>query len=445
MKNKIIIILIFLIGITLIIIPALKQPLWLDEVYSLYFANSFSPNNILFNLPETHPGGYYLLIKFLLNFTTSTFILRLISSVIPQLIGCYLIYKHTHNRFLTALLLLNPFFIHYGWQMRMYGITFLLSAILYIIYSKKHNHEFFIFSLFTIISTLFSFSLIIPISILCLYQIIYKHQKKYFIPLIIIPLEFFALKGITTYKNYAELASWISPPTFSNIPNLLYTLLGFNLDINNLQKFSIIDSVLFYTISIPVIYIFTKNILKLKLFFTIPLIITIIVSIIFPIISQRFFFYHFIPKLSLFVPRFLIPISLFFFISIYTKLSKRHSKILLFLLIILWINPYIKLNYNYNHIYSSVKPISQVDNSIFLPPWENLRLTDKYSLIDIKNISQAHDSALVLEKNLFQSDPNCDLYHHFYQVKYIEQSIPSLSNYQNIIKQNLNYCSTISL
>lgn len=438
MKNKILITIIFLIGILLIVYPALKQPLWLDEAYSLYFAHNFSVSKLLFGLPETHPGAYYLVIKLLLNFTTNTFLLRLISSVIPELLGCYLIFRHTKNPYITALLLINPFFIHQGWALRMYGITFLLSTILYIIYSQKHHHQLFIFSIFVIISTLFSFSLIIPISILCLYQIIYKGQKKYLIPLIIIPLEFLALKGVTTYKNYAELASWISSPTFLNIPNNLTTLLGLNTDIDNLQKFSFINSCLFYLISVPFIVIFSKKYSQFKIFFTIPVLITIIISIAFPLISQRLFFYHFIPKLSLFIPRFMLPLSIYFFIFLLTNLSLFKSKLLLFIFVLLWINPYIKLNINPS--YSPIKPLSKADNTILLPPWENLSLPDNYSQSDIENISKIFNSALLLEKNLYQNIPDCTLFNHYSEVKYIEQLTPSLDNYQIKIKQAIQSC-----
>lgn len=439
MKNKILITIIFLIGILLICYPALKQPLWLDEIYSLYFAHSFSVKDLLFGLPETHPGGYYLLIKFILNFTTNTFLLRLISSVIPQLIGCFLIYKSTKNLYLTTLLLFNPFFIHQNWALRMYGITFLLSTILYIIYSKKHRHQFIVFSFFTIISTLFSFPLIIPISIFCLYQIIYKRQIKYLIPLIIIPLEFLALKGITTYKNYAELASWIYSPSFFNIPSNLTTLLGFNTDIDNLHKFSLVNSCIFYLISIPFVTKFSKKFSGFKLFFTIPIFITILVSIVFPIISQRFFFYQFIPKLSLFIPRFMLPLSVYFFIFLFKNISPLKSKLLLLIFLLLWINPYIKLNINSS--YTSTKLLNQANDYLLLPPWENLRLPKNFQKNDLQKISQDYDLTQTIEKQLLQSPPDCTLYRQYPKIIYLKQSVKTLDNYQKQLEQSLINCS----
>jgi hypothetical protein len=157
-KNKLIILGLFLIGLALRLYSAIVQPLWLDEIYSLYFANSYQPLNLIFHLPDTHPGFYYLLIKIILPLSTNTLLLRTITSIIPSLIGIYLLYRRLPSLSLLFFVLLNPFLIHQSWQLRSYGFTIMFSCLLislFINYPQNFNFKKFI--LYSFLSTLFSF------------------------------------------------------------------------------------------------------------------------------------------------------------------------------------------------------------------------------------------------------------------------------------------------
>lgn len=446
MKNKLFILIIFLFGTGLRLYSALKQPLWLDEIYSLYFADNFSALKLIFQPPEAHPGAYYLLLKGLLSLSTDLLFLRTISSVIPVLIGCIILYRQTHSKFFIVILLLNPFFIHMSWQLRMYGLTFMFSAILISLFlntSLVNRKKLLILSL---ISTLFSFSLIIPI--FCLYLYLYFREKKIinFLPFFLIPLEFFITKGFFTYKKYAEYAAWINSPTLTNIPNTILTAMGFNTDINNLQHSTFIAVILFFIISIPLTIYISK---KYRLFFytfTLPLLTTILISAFFPPLSQRFFFYHFIPKISLFIPRFLLPLSLSFYLFFSYSIKNRYQIPLLLIFLVFWFIPNLKLNLH--PYYSDVSPLSYPSDTLIMPPWENLRLNSSFSHQDLNKISHDFDIATNIENNLIKTpqNPDCNSLNKFKKVIYlIDPSIKNISNYHLKMQQLINQCSTTPL
>lgn len=435
-KNKIII-LIFLLGIALRLYPAIKQPLWLDEIYSLYYASNFSFTSILFHLPDCHPGAFYLILKSLLAVTTNTFLLRLVVSVIPQLFGCFFIQKQFNKPLLTTLFLLNPFFIHYAWQIRMYSLVFLITiALISLINQKTISVKKIIFLI--ILANLVSYSFIISTFCLLLYLALI-HQKKWLLIIPLILLEFFIFKG-PQYKSYAELASWISPPSFTNTPGIILTSLGLGHDLNSQSNFPVFFSLIFYFIFSVFIL---RNSQKHSLFlftFTIPLLLTVFVSLVFPFLSQRFFFYLFVPNVSLFIPRFLIPFSVIFYIYSYKLFP---SPFLLLILLPFWLKTNSAINLT--PFYSSRLPLSNSQNQLILPPWENLRLKTQFSLNDIKKISSAYDTAQNIDNNLVRSPqhPDCTILSQYSQVTYLDQNIKSLDQYQQKIKFALKNCSKL--
>jgi hypothetical protein len=441
MKNKLLIISLFLVGILIRIYCAFKQPLWLDEIYSLYFAHNFSPLNLIIQLPEAHPGAYYLFLKVLLCFSTNLIFLRTISSILPFLIGCYLLYRQKQSKILLFALLLNPLFIHLSWQLRMYGLTFMFSVILINLFlaSSPFNHKKLLS--IALLSTLFSFSLIIPV--FCLYIYLSLREKKItsFLPFLFIPSEFLIIKGFSTYIGYAEYASWINSPTLTNIPTVIFTSLGFGTDVQNIGSATIMISFFFFLFFIPFIYYFSK---KNRLFFysyTLPLIVTILISVIFPFLSQHFFFYHFIPKISLFLPRFLLPMSLYFYIFVFQEIKPKLQIPLLIILFILWLIPNSKLNFH--PFYINANPINYPKNSLIMPPWENLRLHSSFSNSDLNTIAQNFNIASSIESTLTNSssNPDCTSLKQFKNIYYlVDSTITSLNNYHLKIQNLLKLC-----
>lgn len=437
-KNKYIVLGLFLLGLGLRLYSAIIQPLWLDEIYSLYFANSFSPFNLLTKIPETHPGMYYLFLKICLYFSTNMLLLRTLTSILPSVLGIYFLYRRYPHLPLLFFLLLNPFFIHQSWQLRPYGITFMFSCLiisLFVNYPKNFNLKKFL--IFSFMSTFFSFSLIIPI--FCLSIFLYVRQKKWpvFLPFFIVVIQFFLFKGFSTYKQYAELASWISPPSVQNFPNLILTLLGFSTDLNNLGHTGLCLSLIFIIIFTLLTIYFSRRYQLFLYSFTLPLLIVILISITFPILSQRFFFYHFIPKLSLFIPRFMLPLSLYFYVC----LSTKNRPYLLALFFLLWLKPFYKINLQ--PFYSQIQIINHPSSTLILPPWENLRLQAPFTHQDLDRISTDFKEASEIESKLLtQTTPDCSSLDQYQQVKYIiDPKIKSLDSYHYQIQNIINQCS----
>jgi hypothetical protein len=296
----------------------------------------------------------------------------------------------------------------------------------------------------SLISTLFSFSLIIPI--FCLYLYLYFREKKItvLLPFALIPLEFFIVKGFFTYKKYAEYAAWINSPTLTNIPNTLLTTLGFDTNINNLNSTTILLALLFLVLFIPFLYLLSK---KSKLFlysFTLPLFITIFISVAFPFLSQRFFFYHFIPKISLFIPRFLLPLSLYFYLFFSSLIHHKYKTPILIIFLLFWFIPNSKLNLH--PFYTNTSPLSYSSDTLIMPPWENLRLNYNFSKQDLDKISKDFDNAQTVENDLRQNpqSPDCASLKKYQKIVYItDPSIKSITDYHLKNQQLLKQCSTV--
>lgn len=439
MKNKIYLIFIFVVGIILRLYPTIVHPLWLDEIYSLYFASNFSYLQILFRLPDCHPGLFYLLLKFFINFSTSTFFLRIIFGIVPQIIGCLIIQSRFKKRLLTTAVLLNPFFIHLAWQIRMYGLVFLISVLIISLITKP-NFSIKKIIILIFLGNLVSYSFIVPSLCLILY-LGFKRDKKIILIFLLIILEFFIFKG-PQYKSWAEAASWISTPSFNNIGSVVLTSIGFTSDMLALSRLSIISSIVFYVLSGYFLFKISK---KYPIFFfnvVLPIIVTIFLSILIPFLSQRRFFYIFTPKVSLFLPRFLLPISIIFYVYIF-KFFNHYEKFIIGVLILFWIPTFIAINVKSPYANTNIRKANN-SNIIYLPPSENLRLNLNYNKNDVRNISAIYDQAELLEKQLLQKPPICNMYSQYFQVVYIEQPIPSLWEYQKQIKSSLNVCADYS-
>lgn len=434
MRNKIFITIIFIVAILLRLYPIITKPLWLDEIYSLYFASNFSALQILFRLPDCHPGLFYLILKGLMSISLNPIFLRLFVSAIPELIGCIIIQKVFKKPILTAIFLLNPFFIHSAYQIRMYGLVSLLSIIIFSqVYLKKISVPKILILIF--IANLISYSFIIPSICLLFYLAITKQKKWLFIiPLILI--EFFIFKG-PQYKTFAESSSWIAAPTLNNIPSVISSSLALNTDINSRNLYPFFWSIIFYLIfSIFVFYQSKKHLLFLFTF-TLPLLFTILISIIFPFLSQHNFFYMFIPKISLFLPRFLIPTSIAFYIFLYKFYP---SPFLILILLPFWIKTYSSINLH--SFYPSQSPLS-AQNQLILPPWENFRLNQNFSKTDLEKMSQNYHHALSMEKSIlnFDNDPNCQLIQSNFPITYVNQTLKSLESYQQHFQKTIKYCT----
>lgn len=112
------------------------QPLWADEGYSVYFATESVPRLLWLTAHDIHPPLYYLLLQgWLALWTTSAPLLLRLASVLlalpALLVGAALaqaLFQRRHPQLLfLLLLLLNPLYLYYSQEVRMYGLALTLS------------------------------------------------------------------------------------------------------------------------------------------------------------------------------------------------------------------------------------------------------------------------------------------------------------------------------
>lgn len=112
------------------------QPLWADEGYSVYFATEAVPRLLWLTAHDIHPPLYYVLLHGWLTIwsTPDPLRLRLFSVLLALpvlLLGVALAQVFFTRRrpqlLFLALLLLNPLYLYYSQEVRMYGLALTLS------------------------------------------------------------------------------------------------------------------------------------------------------------------------------------------------------------------------------------------------------------------------------------------------------------------------------
>lgn len=330
---------------------ALVAELWLDEQYSLFYAHFFSASQLLFGFSrDIHPGLYYYLLSQVLSYTQNTFWLRFISSTLPQIVAYLLLVVANRKKspvFLlsaTVFVTLNPFFINYAWQLREYSLAFLVSVAVYLVYSRWRTDSTKRWSFLLLLSLLashfvsYSFYFISFFLVPQLLSDILKQKKgkrgvfpnvvflKHFIAsTLLLTTQFFLQTtsrsfNVQQYQSQFDQISWIEKPNHWNIPSVYLTTLGLDTDYhaqNNTLKYS---TLFFYFFILLITYIVLKSMIKRKklsisyhlalphLSVSIfPIALMLFISLLLPFLSNRFFFYQFIPNISLFLPRAHLP------------------------------------------------------------------------------------------------------------------------------------------
>jgi len=325
--------LVIIVGVLMSLYIVLQMPLWLDERYSLFFAVSLPAKDLLLHSKDTHPGLYYALLKGALHYTTNIAALRILLGVLPQWFGVAILLKYLTQQgrpaktifFIASLLLLNPFIVFTASQMRMYGLVIFTSCLTYVFLDKflKKSSRSNMLQLFGILllgnASDYSFYFI-SFGVLAL--IGWKNRVSVrkalllsLIPLLIFITEFLLLAGVTVKRQF-EAASWIPLPNFINVPSLFLTVSGLKSDFFLGQTSPSFSTFLFYLCVVIFCFKATHYVQrnrrvkideKVVFLVVLPILAVMSVSVLFPILSQRFFFYQFLPKLSIFLPRAFLP------------------------------------------------------------------------------------------------------------------------------------------
>ncbi|MBQ7287010.1 MAG: glycosyltransferase family 39 protein [Candidatus Gastranaerophilales bacterium] len=147
--NKVILIIILLVGFALRMWNLDKpEGLWNDEYLSYYIASQKFPFDFFEAIKKNcHAPLYYFYVKVWQNvFNNSDFMLRL-SSLVPNLLACFVMYKvgknyqtkaHSIQIGLACALIsaISSFLIYFSQEVRLYSLVFLFSALI-LLYSIK--------------------------------------------------------------------------------------------------------------------------------------------------------------------------------------------------------------------------------------------------------------------------------------------------------------------
>jgi len=479
--------LILLFGIGIRLYWSHLHPIWLDEQYSLLFATQENSADLLIGFSkDVHPGFYYLILKSLLPLTTNLFLLRIIAAVIPQIVGVLILIimigKEINRKTALALATVfatNPFFVHQSWQLRNYGLIFLITGISYILTTKLRRH-FNKKNLALLIAILFignmsHYVMFIYSFCIGLYLILAsnktKKMKGALLTLTIAALvgQFTLHNGLpqaTEFKSQFSQASWIYKPSLNQIPQVYLISLGL---VGNQDYFfsqHSLTSLLSYLV-VGWLFIFSykhssqKQKQKLKMLVFLPLFVILATSTLLPFLSQRLFFHKFIPNLSIFIPRIHLPFIIIFWIHLLsilikktTSIVKKRTRLLLTAISIFIVAYWLYLPqqaYLYAHRITldrqeSLQKILNLSSNkkLYLwPHWMWLEAIIPERLSQIDQIKQLQQQSRIIEKEFTQAtELSCSTLSQSQFFIYTPASKTELE-LQNKVSQTINDCCQI--
>lgn len=230
MTKKLFIILLISLGLRLI---SLNQSLWLDEAISANVVKNYSYSNIVtkFSPSDFHPPLYYLTLKAWTSvFGYSEISLRL-PSVIFSLITIYLVFRF-FGFWPSLLLALNPLYLYYSQESRMYSLVTLLVFCAFLSFKSNKLLLYFLFAFLSLSTFYGSVFFFVAISLYWLFQ---KKYKQFFLYSLAPFLSFLVLSPLLwqQYQNskilLVSVKNWSAVLGPANLKNLLLILVKFTL------------------------------------------------------------------------------------------------------------------------------------------------------------------------------------------------------------------------
>ncbi|MBP7741019.1 hypothetical protein KA089_02480 [Candidatus Woesebacteria bacterium] len=431
--------LIFVIGLAIRVIAIVRQPLWLDEQYSLFFSQSLSSMQFFVSTPDIHPGLYYFFVKLVVPFSSMIPVLRVFTALLPSMIGTIILLvtcrkwqKFTPLMLMLsfALLWLNPFLINFSWQLRMYGLLLLLISLVWFFANKwaisHSNKDFFSLLLFIILGQATSYVFYFWTFCFMLLHLSQKtgqlHTKKnYHLVLIsLFTVTQFCFQSLGQVKEVFLGASWIQQPNIASIISLIKTVFGFQFDtmLNEANftwvEFLLLLSIIYMIFKSSVYLIEKKSFLFLVL---LPSSIIVLLSFLLHFLSQRYFIHQFIPDISLFLPRaFMLQYVMFAVLmpKMLTKILINKPLYIIISIIFLSTIWMVQSRIFWNPIYASegvshqinlINSIKNKNEIILFPSWLTLELISEPNQIDSNFITIFNQSQL-FEKKIIEYSQN---------------------------------------
>jgi len=313
---EIIIILILALGLRLI---GINQSLWLDEAISANVAKMPIEEIVRnFSIGDFHPPIFYWFLDLWTKTFGSNVVILRFSSVLFSLITIYFSYligkkiKNKKNGILAALFLtINPLFIYYSQELRMYSMAtmWLIIGFYYFvkIKSKKYlKRDLVIFNLMMGLAFGTFYGSIFLIASFAIYFLIKKEWKLFWLTNIGTGLAIIILTPLllTQIKNsqimLEQVTNWALVLGKVNLKNLLLIPLKFGVG-----KISFYPKIWYYLIggiwSLIILGLILKNKKEsnwLKIFLVLPIVLAILFSIKSPLL-QYFRFLYLVPIMCL--------------------------------------------------------------------------------------------------------------------------------------------------
>jgi hypothetical protein len=283
---------------------SLNQSLWLDEAISANVVKNYSYSDILtkFSPSDFHPPLYYFTLKSWTSFFGFSEISLRFPSVIFSLITIYLVFRF-FGFYPSLLLSLNPLYLYYSQEARMYSLVTLLVFCAFLAFKKN---KLLIYYLFTFLSLSTFYASVFFFAAVSFYWL-YKKNYKNFILYSLAPfLSLFILSPLLWRQFQASktllisVANWSSVLGPANIKNLLLILVKFTIG-----RISFYPKWTYYLVALLVaiplwltLFIRSFNQRKSAFIFWLSLFIGFIFSLFTPMF-QYFRFLYLIPFLCL--------------------------------------------------------------------------------------------------------------------------------------------------
>jgi len=307
---------------------SLNQSLWLDEAISANVAKNYSYSQIVtvFSPHDFHSPLYYLTLKSWCSvFGYSEFGLRSLS-VLFSLFTVILVYK-CFGFWPSLLLSLNPLFVYYSQEARMYSMVTLFVFCAFLSFRKN---KIFLYYLFTLLSLFTFYGSIFFFASVSLYFLIKKDYKKFTIYTLAPVLGLLLLSPLLSVqlKNSQEMLSQVSNWSLVlgklNLKNLLLIPIKFTSG-----RISFFPKIIYYIISGSfALFVFSKLIKKniYSFMFWSTLLIGILFSVFTPML-QYFRFLYILPFMCLIIDKNkVIGLFFLFFSILYLSNSSFHRE-----------------------------------------------------------------------------------------------------------------------
>jgi hypothetical protein len=174
--KKFLLFLVIIFGLRLI---SLNQSLWLDEAISAQVTKTYSYTDIItkYSPSDFHPPLHYLTLKSWTSvFGYSEIALRM-PSVIFSLITIYLVFRF-FGFWPSILLALNPLYLYYSQEARMYSMVTLLVFCAFLAFKKQ---KIWLYYLFTFLSLSTFYGSVFFFAAISLYWLFQKKYRLFFI------------------------------------------------------------------------------------------------------------------------------------------------------------------------------------------------------------------------------------------------------------------------